>query len=367
MFHKFRRHKIYVLKFFKDQSWRYVIIDNRIPVHKGSKRPIYGTNTDPSELWVPLIEKAYAKLFGCYAAMASGFIDDGLADMTAMVCEKKSLHDRKTNEWPDDPDGKKADELWAYLMQVKQTGSLMGCSVSGGTEKSVMLDDNFDSGILSGHAYGLNDVFEIKDPKYKKARKCHRILRIRNPWGNTEWRGKWSDGSEEMEKYRDQLENYINELEEDERFELGANDGTFLINFENFRNIYNKLFVANDFPDAWWCVRFASQWSTKENTTGGLPLEGSAAAAARFAKNPQYLIAPERDCEMFVSLGQPDGRPVDPNTGAYSTYPFADRINSAWLGIFALPAGKNRVDTWSQPLDMSTPKVLHEISMRRKL
>ena len=36
MFHKFRLHKIYVLRFFKDQKWRFVIVDNKIPVHKSS-------------------------------------------------------------------------------------------------------------------------------------------------------------------------------------------------------------------------------------------------------------------------------------------------------------------------------------------
>jgi len=27
-------------------------------------------------------------------------------------------------------------------------------------------------------------------------------LQLRNPWGNSEWLGAWSDGSAEMEKYK---------------------------------------------------------------------------------------------------------------------------------------------------------------------
>lgn len=195
----------------------------------------------------------------------------------------------------------------------------MGCSVTGGTEKNVMLDDNFDTGILSGHAYGLNDVFEIEDPDMENPRKTHRLLRVRNPWGHTEWKGKWSDNSEEMDKHYDKLEAYVNELDEDERFELGANDGTFLINFENFRDIYNKLFACIDFPDHWWCVRFTSAWTAKNS--GGLPLKRTQEAMERFADNPQYLLHSERDCELFLSLAQPDGRIVDKN-GNYSRYPF---------------------------------------------
>jgi len=34
-------------------------------------------------------------------------------------------------------------------------------------------------------------------------------MRLRNPWGNSEWLGEWSDGSEEMNKYKKTVEAYI--------------------------------------------------------------------------------------------------------------------------------------------------------------
>ena len=58
------------------------------------------------------------------------------------------------------------------------------CSVDGGTEHCVRLDDQV-TGILSGHAYSIIDIFEI--PKEKKnplkGHGTHRLLRVRNPWG----------------------------------------------------------------------------------------------------------------------------------------------------------------------------------------
>jgi calpain len=51
---------------------------------------------------------------------------------------------------------------------------------------------------MSGHAYAIIDAFEVNDPSLEKERKTHRLLRVRNPWGETEWNGKWSDFSEEM-------------------------------------------------------------------------------------------------------------------------------------------------------------------------
>ena len=66
IFHCFRNQRIFCLRFFKEFKWRYVIIDDRIPVYKGNGSYVFGRCTDVEELWVPLIEKAYAKLFGCY-------------------------------------------------------------------------------------------------------------------------------------------------------------------------------------------------------------------------------------------------------------------------------------------------------------
>lgn len=55
-------------------------------------------------------------------------------------------------------------------------------------------------GILKGHAYSIIDVFELSAPESSNYHKSHRLLRIRNPWGNKEWNGKWSDKSDKFKK-----------------------------------------------------------------------------------------------------------------------------------------------------------------------
>jgi len=130
----------------------------------------------------------------------------------------------------------------------------MGCSAEGGTEAFIKINGE-DSGVMSGHAYGVIDVFEIADPNCKNYHKSHRFLKIRNPWGYGEWKLKWSENPDYADKYLEklfpQIEAYYDaEIkkavdageEPPEKYVKGIDDGVFLMSYKDWRNLFCNLF-----------------------------------------------------------------------------------------------------------------------------
>jgi len=78
----FKEHGMFVCRFFKDSYLIYVIIDDRIPCNAKNSNINFAKCKDANELWVPLIEKAYAKLHGNYKALIGGYSHNALGDMT---------------------------------------------------------------------------------------------------------------------------------------------------------------------------------------------------------------------------------------------------------------------------------------------
>ena len=78
--------------------------------------------------------------------------------------------------------------------------------------------------------------------------KGERLLRIRNPWGEKEWQGPWSDGSEQWTPEWMQLLNH--------RF---GDDGMFWISYKDFLRKYQSLDRTRLFGPEW---QITQQWTT---------------------------------------------------------------------------------------------------------
>lgn len=86
----------YEFRFFKNGEWTSVIIDDFIPgnclikivvyfVVNDEGIPVFARSKDPNEMWVSLIEKAYAKLHKCYENLEGGSELYAFVDFTGGV------------------------------------------------------------------------------------------------------------------------------------------------------------------------------------------------------------------------------------------------------------------------------------------
>jgi len=338
IFHRYRSKGIFVISIYKKYTWVYVIIDERLPVDLKTRKPVFGHCQNLEETWVALIEKAYAKMHGCYENLISGYIDQGIQEFTGFQPEKVIIRNEKTGVFPSLMVKKHyggEEGFWNFLIDRKQDNCLMGCSIKGNGKEGPLIIEGVPTGLIMNHAYGLNDIFELED-RYDKTIPI-RLLRLRNPWGKSEWVGAWGSDSEEMKKYKKDIqEQYINKLEPEEQFDIDADDGTFLMHYDDWKDTFSNLFINNDFPDEWTGVRFKSAWTS--SNAMGLPKTYTPDELERYAQNPQFLVKPVEDCEVVASLGQEGGRlPVD---GKYFDYPFAETLDYNCLAVFQLDFGE---------------------------
>jgi calpain, invertebrate len=100
IFHKFRSIGLYVIRIFINFTWVYILVDERIPCDTHTRKPVFGRCRNINELWVSLIEKAFAKTYGCYENLISGYVDEGIQELTGMQPEKIFLKDDASGVFP---------------------------------------------------------------------------------------------------------------------------------------------------------------------------------------------------------------------------------------------------------------------------
>jgi calpain, invertebrate len=171
----FKEYGLFVCRFYKDCSIVYVIIDDKVPVKAKDGKPIFASSRDPNVLWVPLIEKAYAKLHGCYKALIGGYSHFALADMTGytprLIVVKPGFIGY-SEPWTE-------DQVWDLLVRYRRWGCLMGCSIQSNPKENHKVEAEAGLGLFYSHAYSLLDVNEIPLHDGKGSQK---LVKLRNPW-----------------------------------------------------------------------------------------------------------------------------------------------------------------------------------------
>ncbi|CAG7817585.1 unnamed protein product, partial [Allacma fusca] len=88
---------VYVLRLCKDGVWKTVIVDDLLPCDEHD-RPIFA-KAHGKQLWVCLLEKAHAKLYGSYHALRTGCASEGLVSLTGFPTQTLKFKQSWISYW----------------------------------------------------------------------------------------------------------------------------------------------------------------------------------------------------------------------------------------------------------------------------
>ena len=186
---------------------------------------MYGHCADPQEFWVPLMEKAYAKLHGNYQILHGGDIAESLVDFTGGVSEQYDLSNPETAEKIEN------GQFWKDLKKYHQQGFLIGCQNIVEEETG---ENMGTTGILFNHSYGVQRIVDVDGLQ---------LMRIRNPWGHGDWTGKFADEDEAWDDNKG--------LREKLNYTTFKNDGNWWMKYDDWFQHYNRVYVCKIFPSQW--------------------------------------------------------------------------------------------------------------------
>ncbi|RQM26809.1 hypothetical protein B5M09_000746 [Aphanomyces astaci] len=280
----------YAIRLFKNSQWETVIVDDYFPVLSDSHKmdisagAAFAHSRHFEELWVPLLEKAYAKYYGGDAALEQGFVHHALEALTGHTSEEIFLSQASR--------GAKKKTLWKQLLGNKSNRFLMGA----GTITSDNADHEIlDTGLVFGACYCIYDIREIDG---------HQLLKLRNPPGDhAEWRGDWGDDSPLWTR---RLKKHLGVL-------ANSNDNTFWMSFDDFCNAFRCLYVCKYYdPDKWTKLIRHGAFSIKCDTASGLPTRHN--PDCTLENNPHYSLGVTRPTEVIITVTQVDKAGLAPVT-----------------------------------------------------
>ena len=190
---------IYMVRFFLNGQDTPVVVDDYLPCKPDGKLAF--ASCRENEIWVPILEKAWAKLHGTFARTEGGLPSFAATHIMGVPAEAYQ-HDEVEN----------TEDFFAMLESADRRNFIMMAASHGEGE------NRNATGVISGHAYSLISIHKLS-----VSGKDVRLLKLRNPWGSGEWQGDWSDASP---LWTPALKSEVNFSD--------ANDGIFFIELQDY-------------------------------------------------------------------------------------------------------------------------------------
>ncbi|XP_064483864.1 calpain-B-like [Ornithodoros turicata] len=279
--------------FWKANRWVDVVVDDRLPVLRSGE--IYSIKSgEKSEFWSTLAEKAYAKLNGTYGNLEGGTGTEALTDFTGGIPEQFILLPLPKN-------------IWRAIKRAFERRSILTSSFvtpPQQEEEGETTEVKVADGLYANHEYSVTGVAEFK---LDNSDDLTQLIRLRNPWGESEYTGPWSDVSAEWKKVSPAKREELGvTVKDDGEFWMGVD--VFLKRFMMVDMCHLKPGIVEKDPEAkrWETATFEGSWLT------GVSAGGSDISDDMFPTNPQYLVTlrepddedEDGECSVLISLRQ---------------------------------------------------------------
>ena len=208
---------LYGVYIYLNGSWKLVLIDDFLPYSGKHFKKFAFSASSGKELWVAFLEKAWAKINGSYAKIGCGGSPTEVFDI---------LTEALSEQVPINPYYK--EYIWETMYESEKKGYIM----TAGTSVDIFNLDIEGVGLSPGHAYTVLGVMEIDTGKG-----IEKVVRLRNPYGNGEFNGDWSDYSK---KWTPELRKKYNVIQKD--------DGDFYMGYDDFLTYYITLGICKLHP-----------------------------------------------------------------------------------------------------------------------
>ena len=323
---------VLLFRFYRFGQWTEVVVDDYLPTRNGKLVFMFGN--DPNEFWAAFLEKAYAKLDGCYESLSGGQTADALNDLTGGTSEKVNFSQIGSSM-------SARLKLYRQLQRALSRGALvsLGMSRTDGEE----VEARRDNGLFAGHAYSLLRCFELTLEFIESKRE---LAKVRNPWGEAEWNGRWGDDYVIWSIIPKEDKDALNFTNED--------DGEFWMEFDDLMDNFTDMTICriiNTDPtggdDCWHQAHVKAAWIP------GLTAGGCSNYLDTFFTNPQvqFKIEGQDDEVVQIVLEQKDTRidkERDNMTIGYMIFKVSDdntdKVDSV-MDILEVPAGTNFINS----------------------
>ncbi|KAI2808654.1 Calpain-1 catalytic subunit, partial [Blomia tropicalis] len=303
---------IFHFRIWQYGNWYDIVVDDRLPTIRGKLISVHCHNN--SEFWPPLLEKAFAKLNGCYQSLHSCAVGEFLEDMTGGLCESINS----------DMPGSLNESLFNILCQSLKLNShvvvrigeknLVGNSMKSNQRKQCrpIGRRQLQNGLIKNQSYV---VIETKLLDLGGEKILH-LIKLCNPWKrinqmpsglkstsclkngkkddtertlntNTDgkWNGSWSELSDEWINLSDDVKTQFDLMLE--------HDSHFWMPIENFVDTFTDVDICHSASGQGWTPNNSNRVWYSNNINGSWITSVSAGGCFNeetFHENPIYLI-----------------------------------------------------------------------------